>query len=43
VRWFYDAVNNVTVVEVSNDNDVAPEMRLQITGRVELTATDFVL
>ena len=43
VRWFYDAVNNVTVVEVSNDADVAPEMRLQITGRVELSASDFVL
>ena len=43
VRWFYDAVNNVTVVEVSNDADLAPEMRLQLTGRVELNATDFVL
>ncbi|MFM7065805.1 MAG: calcium-binding protein, partial [Gammaproteobacteria bacterium] len=43
VRWFYDAVNNVTVIEVSNDNDVDPEMRLQITGRVELNANDFIL
>jgi Ca2+-binding RTX toxin-like protein len=43
VRWFYDTVNNVTVIEVSNDADVAPEMRIQITGRVELSSTDFVL
>jgi len=43
VRWFYDNVNNVTVIEVSNDADVAAEMRIQITGRVELSSTDFVL
>ena len=43
IRWFYDEANNVTVIEVSNDADVAPEMRLQLTGRVELTANDFVL
>jgi len=43
LHYFYDATNNVTVVEASNDNDTTAEFQLVLTGNIALTAADFVL
>lgn len=43
IRAFYDAANNRTVVQVSNDADTAVEMEIVLTGQVNLTSQDFVL
>ncbi len=43
LHYFYDATNNVTVVESSNDGDTAAEFQVVLTGNITLTAADFVL
>ena len=43
LHYFYDATNNVTVVESSNDGDTTAEFQVVLTGNITLTAADFVL
>ncbi|MFM8354086.1 MAG: peroxidase family protein, partial [Gammaproteobacteria bacterium] len=43
VRAFFDAANNRTIVQVSNDADTAVEMEIVLTGQVNLTGQDFIL
>ena len=43
LHYFYDATNNVTVVEGSNDGDTTAEFQVVLTGNITLTAADFVL
>jgi serralysin len=41
VRSFFDG--DRTIVEVSNDGDNAAEMQIELSGRINLTAADFVM
>jgi Ca2+-binding RTX toxin-like protein len=43
LHYFYDATTNTTVVEASNDRDVAAEFQVALTGQIVLNATDFIL
>ena len=43
LHYFYNAANNVTVVEASNDGDTTAEFQIALTGNIQLTAADFIL
>lgn len=43
LHYFYDSINNVTVIEASNDNDIAAEFQVSLIGNQTLTAGDFIL
>lgn len=43
IKTAFDAANNLTVVSFNTDNDGAAEMVIDLTGKVTLTAGDFVL
>ena len=43
LHYFYDSATNTTVVEASNDTDVAAEFQVVLTGNIALAASDFIL
>jgi Ca2+-binding RTX toxin-like protein len=43
LRYFYDSGTQTTIVEASNDTDVAAEFQVALTGQIVLNATDFIL
>lgn len=45
VRYFYDNVNNVTIVQVDRENDgnLDADFEIELTGNIVLTTGDFIL
>lgn len=43
LHYFYDIINNVTVVEGTVDANTTADFQVQLAGNIPLAATDFVL
>ncbi|NOU24684.1 MAG: hypothetical protein HOO90_04020, partial [Methylotenera sp.] len=43
LHYYYDSINNLTIVEGSVDTNTTAEFQIELVGNVALTAADFVL